>query len=108
VSRALILITFLTCPSAGVIGLTVAAFLAENGFRVTIISKDIPGDFSDQYASPWAGAHWRSHAPAHELEQCDWDMQSYDYFVKLMEAENRNPEQPRSGVKVSVRSASEL
>jgi glycine/D-amino acid oxidase-like deaminating enzyme len=88
-----------------VIGLTTAAFLAENGFKVTIISKDIPGDFSDQYASPWAGAHWRSHASAHEVEQCDWDIQSYDYFVKLMEEESRNPELPRSGVKVSGHAA---
>ncbi|KAJ1915928.1 hypothetical protein H4219_004062 [Mycoemilia scoparia] len=52
---------------AGVIGLTTALSLQRTGkFQVTIISSQYPrskgAQESQDWASPWAGAHWRSWA----------------------------------------------
>lgn len=42
---------------AGVSGLTTAISLLRNGYKnVKVIAKHLPGDFSSEYASPWAGA----------------------------------------------------
>jgi len=38
---------------AGVTGLTTAVFLAEEGFKVTIVAAHVPGDSSIEYTSPW-------------------------------------------------------
>lgn len=38
---------------AGVIGLSNAIFLAEAGYKVTIIAAHKPGDESIEYTSPW-------------------------------------------------------
>ena len=38
---------------AGVIGLTTAVFLAEEGHKVTVIAAHVPGDKSIEYTSPW-------------------------------------------------------
>ncbi|RAH42617.1 FAD-dependent oxidoreductase [Aspergillus brunneoviolaceus CBS 621.78] len=57
---------------AGVIGLSSAIRLAQTGHRVTIISKEFPGDLHIDYASPWAGAHFRpvpSTKPEDRLEE---------------------------------------
>ncbi|PYH84681.1 FAD dependent oxidoreductase [Aspergillus uvarum CBS 121591] len=57
---------------AGVIGLSCAIRLAQSGHRVTIISRELPGDFHIDYASPWAGAHFRplpSIKPEDRLEE---------------------------------------
>ena len=33
---------------------------------------------------------------------CDWEVQTFDYWVKAMDQERSEPELPRSGVKVSA------
>ena len=38
---------------AGVTGLTSAWFLAEAGYKVTVIAAHVPGDESIEYTSPW-------------------------------------------------------
>lgn len=39
---------------SGVIGLTSALALVKDGFNVTIVARDLPGDDgSQQWASPW-------------------------------------------------------
>jgi D-amino-acid oxidase len=38
---------------AGVIGLLSALTLTDSGYRVTIIARDLPGDESQDWASPW-------------------------------------------------------
>lgn len=38
---------------AGIIGLTTALTLAEAGYRVAIIARDLPGDMTTQWSSPW-------------------------------------------------------
>ncbi|GAA5824410.1 hypothetical protein JCM5353_005027 [Sporobolomyces roseus] len=44
---------------AGVIGLTIATSLVDQGYTVHIIARDLPEDTdSQQFASPWAGANW--------------------------------------------------
>lgn len=45
---------------AGVIGLTAALELAENGYTVEIVAANVPTDpLTPKYTSPWAGAHYR-------------------------------------------------
>lgn len=87
-------------PSAGVIGLTNAVFLAEAGHTVTIIAAHVPGDSSIDYASPWAGAHWRTHATPSTPEQCAWDIETFKYWNELLAQESKNPSLPRSGLKL--------
>lgn len=44
-----------------VIGLTTALLLVEAGYIVDIVARDHPHDtYSQQFASPWAGANWHS------------------------------------------------
>ncbi|OAA60002.1 NAD(P)-binding domain protein [Cordyceps fumosorosea ARSEF 2679] len=45
--------------SAGVIGLSVTLQLARRGYSVTVIARELPGDWDIDYASPRAGAHFR-------------------------------------------------
>ncbi|KAJ1675547.1 hypothetical protein EV182_001057 [Spiromyces aspiralis] len=66
-----------TVVGAGVIGLTVALTLQRTGrYDVTVIARDIPSldeetnaqQTSHEWASPWAGAHWRSWATVDDFE----------------------------------------
>ncbi|KAJ5272887.1 hypothetical protein N7478_008012 [Penicillium angulare] len=41
---------------SGIIGLLSALTLTEAGYKVTIIARDLPGDETQSWASPWAGA----------------------------------------------------
>ncbi|RIA85363.1 hypothetical protein C1645_830882 [Glomus cerebriforme] len=51
---------------------------AEKAIKVHIVAKHFPGDLSYEYTSPWAGAHWRSHAARYEIrEQGMW----YEKFI---------------------------
>ena len=70
---------------AGVTGLTSANFLAEQGYDVTIIAAHVPGDKSIEYTSPWAGAHWMTHATPDEPREQDWDIATYEYMLKVIE-----------------------
>ncbi|KAK1071405.1 hypothetical protein LTR74_003282 [Friedmanniomyces endolithicus] len=85
---------------AGVTGLTSAVFLAEAGHDVTVIAAHVPGDSSIEYTSPWAGAHWHTHATPEDPRACDWDVQTYEYWVELLERESRNGQLPRAGLKL--------
>lgn len=38
---------------SGVIGLLSALTLTDAGYKVTIIARDLPGDESQAWASPW-------------------------------------------------------
>lgn len=38
---------------AGIIGLVSALTLTETGFNVVIIARDLPGDDTQDWASPW-------------------------------------------------------
>ncbi|QIX01114.1 hypothetical protein AMS68_006631 [Peltaster fructicola] len=86
--------------SAGVTGLTTANFLVEAGYDVTIIAAHVPGDKSIEYTSPWAGAHWMTHATPNEPTQQDWDIQTYEYMLNVIDHEGRDPTLPRSGLKL--------
>lgn len=48
-----------------------------------------------------AGAHWMTHATPTEPLQQDWDVQTYDYMLKVIEEERQDQSLPRSGLKVS-------
>lgn len=58
--------------SAGVLGLSCALALSKRDHNVTVIARDMPGDSSIDYASPWAGAHFRpspARTPTEQREQ---------------------------------------
>ncbi|CAG8946526.1 unnamed protein product [Penicillium salamii] len=57
---------------AGVLGLSSAVQLLKHGYQVTVVARELPGDYSIDYASPWAGAHFRpspANTAAERLEQ---------------------------------------
>ncbi|VEU19671.1 DEKNAAC100466 [Brettanomyces naardenensis] len=72
---------------AGVIGLTTSLVLARKGHKVTIIAQHLPGDLSDFYASPYAGAFFVHLLPIsngewiHELQ----DIASYYEILEIAE-----------------------
>lgn len=99
-------------------GLTSAILLAEAGYDVTIIAAHVPGDSSIEYTSPWykaqseppshadanrAGAHWMTHASSNEIVQQDWDIQTYNYMLSLIERQGQQPGLPALGLKVRLR-----
>lgn len=47
-----------------------------------------------------AGAHWLPHSRAHEPVICDWDVQTYDYWLDMVRQEDEDPKLPPSGIKV--------
>lgn len=110
-------------PSAGVTGLTSAVFLADAGYDVTVIAAHVPGDSSIEYTSPWfvstrnlatlegyqeliddgecrAGAHWRTSATPAEPMVCEWDVQTFDWWARQLEREEKEEGVERSGLKV--------
>ncbi|KAI9808393.1 MAG: hypothetical protein M1827_007490 [Pycnora praestabilis] len=71
---------------AGVTGLQCALFLQEAGYKVTIAAKHLPGDHDAEYASPWAGADWRTHASS-EDEEGQWDVETYKFWMRMKMAD---------------------
>ncbi|KAL5603805.1 hypothetical protein FOVSG1_006555 [Fusarium oxysporum f. sp. vasinfectum] len=71
---------------AGVIGLTSALLLAQEGNTVTVIGKHMPGDYDAEYASPWAGANVIPLAPK---DKSRWERRTWVALRKLTE---ENPE----------------
>lgn len=65
---------------------------------------------SDQFLEPGtcnsctsrAGAHWLPHSRAHEPVICDWDVQTYDYWLDVLRREEEDRTLPRSGLAVSL------
>lgn len=86
--------------SAGVIGLQTAITLLQAGHEVNVIAQYFPGDEHESYTSPWAGAHWRTHASKEETEACDWDTQTYHAWKHLLAEEKRAGKAGESGIYV--------
>lgn len=66
---------------------------------------------SDQFLEPGifnsctsrAGAHWLPHSRAHEPVICDWDVQTYDYWLDVLRREEEEDRTlPRSGLAVRL------
>ncbi|GAA5936865.1 FAD-dependent oxidoreductase [Sporobolomyces koalae] len=71
---------------AGVVGLTCALALVENGFVVHIVARDLPEDTdSTAFASPWAGANI---CPFKSLEdgprEAKWETETYKKLSQLI------------------------
>lgn len=93
--------------SAGVTGLQIALtllteILPHKRPHVTIVASEFPGSLSTQYASPWAGGQWRTHAFPNTPEgrqQWEWDMMTYRHFKELVAyGASKLPTQRSSGV----------
>ncbi|KAJ5517335.1 hypothetical protein N7527_008895 [Penicillium freii] len=69
---------------AGVIGLSIAVKLSKYS-KVTVIARELPGDVGIDYASPWAGAHFRPTPAKTEDEQIEqnWMRQTYQEFEEI-------------------------
>ncbi|KAI9596748.1 hypothetical protein BDF19DRAFT_436649 [Syncephalis fuscata] len=68
---------------AGVIGLTTALFLLEQGYRVSLVGEHLPGEYHPDYTSPWAGAHWRTMAHSEDLLQREMDTYTLEKLTQL-------------------------
>jgi hypothetical protein len=67
-----------------VTGLTTAWLLSQRypSSEITIVAKDMPGDYDLYYASPWAGANYQPFA-APGTQVADWERNTYDYLYNL-------------------------
>ncbi|KAK5787830.1 hypothetical protein VI817_010327 [Penicillium citrinum] len=76
---------------SGIIGLLSALTLTDAGYKVTIIARDLPGDDSQDWASPWAGVSIFPHPDVggHSLQT-----ENFKYFWALAHRD------PTSGVQV--------
>ncbi|KAJ5814617.1 hypothetical protein N7474_006394 [Penicillium riverlandense] len=76
---------------SGIVGLLSALTLTEAGYAVTIIARDLPGDETQDWASPWAGAAIFPHpdAKGHSLQA-----ETFRYYWALAHRD------PTSGVQV--------
>ncbi|GAA96586.1 uncharacterized protein L969DRAFT_94954 [Mixia osmundae IAM 14324] len=73
---------------AGVTGLTTAVCLIESGRaagdQIIIYARDLPSDaYSTGFASPWAGANWRSVAAHDDPERQQYDRIAYKRFDQM-------------------------
>ncbi|KAI4263393.1 MAG: hypothetical protein L6R42_001461 [Xanthoria sp. 1 TBL-2021] len=68
---------------AGVIGLTTALCLQQQGYQVTILARDWPEDRSPNYASTWAGAQWRSSSEMDDTRTQKWAWRTFHYWRQL-------------------------
>ncbi|KAJ6108206.1 hypothetical protein N7523_009529 [Penicillium sp. IBT 18751x] len=80
-----------TVLGAGVIGLLSALALTDAGYKVTIVARDLPGDESQDWASPWAGA---AIFPSPDSKGHSLQVESFKYFWELAHRD------PTSGVQV--------
>ncbi|KAG0326762.1 hypothetical protein BGZ99_009061 [Dissophora globulifera] len=80
---------------AGVVGLTTALLMQCNGYDVTIIASEFPknGKVHPDYASPKAGAHWRSMCDEDDTRAKGYDTVSYATFQELAK-------DPESGIRI--------
>ncbi|KAL0929230.1 FAD dependent oxidoreductase [Colletotrichum truncatum] len=66
---------------AGVSGLTSTLQLAKDSRNsITVIAKHMPGDYSIDYASPWAGANFQPFSPETD---CRWEERSWPEMSRL-------------------------
>ena len=47
-----------------------------------------------------AGAHWRTSATPEQPMICDWDVQTFEYWMEVLDREGKEPHLPKSGLKV--------
>ncbi|KIX07435.1 uncharacterized protein Z518_02088 [Rhinocladiella mackenziei CBS 650.93] len=81
-----------TVVGAGIIGLASALLLAEEGFRVHVVARDLPGDGGINWASPYAGA---TLIPPPEMGEEEMAKESYRWYEKLAK------EEPGSSVRIA-------
>lgn len=87
----------LTSFSAGVLGLSTALAIQQHlkpGQSLLIVAREFPNTTSINYASPWAGAHYRP-APGKSpqvMREARWCRHSYEVFRKIA------AEEPAAGV----------
>ncbi|KAJ1961125.1 hypothetical protein IWQ62_003975 [Dispira parvispora] len=68
----------------GIVGLTTALVLRQHKFPVTVLAKDLPGEPGNaHFASPSAGAHWRSWATANEVRLQKLEEASLSHLFRL-------------------------
>ncbi|KAG0201593.1 hypothetical protein BGX28_005647 [Mortierella sp. GBA30] len=72
---------------AGVVGLTTALLLQCNNYDVTIIASEFPSFEKPQpdYASPKAGAHWRTMCDEDDARAKEYDAVTYKTLQELAE-----------------------
>ncbi|GAA6026989.1 hypothetical protein JCM8097_006019 [Rhodosporidiobolus ruineniae] len=79
---------------AGVVGLSTAIRLLEEGYKVDIVARDHPGDPKCiEYTSPWAGAHHVSVASKDDLRLHGFDARTFRVMSDMI---NENPDGPLS------------
>ncbi|CAG8307989.1 unnamed protein product [Penicillium salamii] len=76
---------------SGIIGLLSALTLTDAGYKVSIVARDLPGDESQDWASPWAGV---SIYPHPDVGGHDLQTENFKYFWALAHRD------PTSGVQV--------
>ncbi|KAI3581770.1 putative FAD dependent oxidoreductase [Fusarium oxysporum f. sp. albedinis] len=72
---------------SGVIGLSISLVLAEAGYHVKVIARELPGDSSLLWASPWAGA---GILPYPTSLGKDMQAATYRYFWSLAQTDPSN------------------
>lgn len=73
------------------LGLSSAIQLAREGHTVTVIARDLPGDFDIEYASPWAGSHFRPISANNASERFEQELMHETYDELKVTAE-RHPD----------------
>ncbi|KAI9893404.1 MAG: hypothetical protein M1814_006701 [Vezdaea aestivalis] len=53
--------------------------------RIHLLAEHFPGARSINYTSPWAGAHWRTHAGPEDAIERDWDVTTLRQWTKSIE-----------------------
>ncbi|GAA5865820.1 hypothetical protein JCM3774_003109 [Rhodotorula dairenensis] len=71
---------------SGVIGLSCALALAQRGFKVHVVARDLPQDtVSQTFASPWAGANWTPFMTKDAgPRQAKWEEATFKQWVNLV------------------------
>lgn len=72
---------------AGVVGLTSALELKKKyaDAEITVIAKNLPGDISTEYTSPFAGANWQSFAKPEDTRLQGFEKIAYKKLFELAE-----------------------
>lgn len=70
---------------AGVLGMTAALELADRGYKVSIIARDLPEDIeSTDFASPWAGGIWLTFFENNPtIREATWYAKTYNRMAAL-------------------------
>ncbi|GJN87983.1 hypothetical protein Rhopal_000938-T1 [Rhodotorula paludigena] len=71
---------------SGVVGLSAALALAQKGYRVHVLARDLPEDtYSQGFSSPWAGANWTPFMSREEgPRQAKWEEITFKKWQQLV------------------------